>query len=105
MSYIIGVIEIRETAVYKKWFLGLRDTRAKYRIDVRIKRLSLGNTGDVKPVGGGVSELRINYGPGYRIYFKGQGNHIVILLCGGDKATQQSDIEAAKKLAKDDEYA
>jgi putative addiction module killer protein len=97
--------EIRETAVYKKWFLNLKDTRAKYRIDVRIKRLSLGNAGDVKSVGGGVSELRIDYGSGYRVYFKEQRNGGVILLCGGDKSTQQSDIAKAKKLVGEDENA
>lgn len=100
------MIEIRETEVFKKWFASLPDIKAKARIDVRIKRLALGNAGDVAPVGEGVSELRIFYGPGYRVYFKNTGKEIVILLCGGDKSTQNRDIETAKHLAKEvGEYA
>ena len=76
----------------------IRDTRAKTRIDVRIKRLAMGNPGDVKPAGEGVSELRIDYGPGYRVYFKDTGKEIIVLLCGGDKRTQTRDIERAKEL-------
>ena len=90
--------EIRETETFKAWFAGLRDIRAKSRIDVRIKRLALGNPGDVKPVGEGLSELRIDYGPGYRVYFVNTGKEIIILLCGGDKRTQSRDIEQAKEL-------
>jgi putative addiction module killer protein len=93
--------EIRETEVYKAWFAELRDSRAQYRILTRVKRLSMGNPGDAKPVGEGVSELRIDYGPGYRVYFKDTGKEIIVLLCGGDKRTQSRDIEQAKELLKD----
>jgi putative addiction module killer protein len=93
--------EIRETETYKKWFSKLADSKANYRILVRIKRLASGNPGDVKPVGEGVSELRINYGPGYRVYYKDTGKEIIILLCGGDKSTQDADIKKAKELAKE----
>ena len=89
---------IRETDTYKKWFADLRDSRAQYRILTRVRRLAIGNPGDVKPVGGGVSELRIDYGPGYRVYFKDTGKEIIVLLCGGDKRTQDRDIEQAKEL-------
>lgn len=94
------MIEIRETAVYKKWFEALKDKKAKARIDVRIRRISLGNFGDVKPVGKGISELKIDYGPGYRVYFMKQENIIVILLCGGDKSTQPKDIQKAQDLVR-----
>jgi putative addiction module killer protein len=90
--------EIRETETFKTWFAALRDTRAKTRIDMRIQRLAVGNPGDVKPVGEGVSEMRIDYGPGYRVYFKDTGREIIVLLCGGDKRTQSRDIERAKEL-------
>jgi putative addiction module killer protein len=90
--------EIRETNTFKTWFADLRDIRAKSRIDTRIKRLAMGNPGDVKPVGEGVSELRIDYGPGYRVYFIDTGKEIIVLLCGGDKRTQNRDIENAKEL-------
>jgi len=93
------VIEIRQTEAYASWFEGLRDREAKSRILIRIRRLSLGNPGDVKPVGEGVSELRIPYGPGYRIYFTKQGETIVVLLAGGDKSTQKRDVERARDLA------
>ncbi len=93
------MIEIRETDVYREWFETLIDKRAKARIDARIRRVSLGNFGDVKPVGKGVSELRIDYGPGYRVYFIRRGNIVVILLCGGDKSTQATDIRLAQELA------
>lgn len=92
--------EVRQTEIYAKWFKALRDVNAKDRIDVRILRLQAGNFGDVKAVGEGVRELRINYGPGYRIYFVQRGEVLVILLCGGDKRTQARDIETAKQLAK-----
>jgi len=91
--------EIRKTDTYKKWFTGLRDTRAKIRIDIRIRRLVIGNPGDVKPVGEGISEMRIDYGQGYRVYFKDTGKEIILLLCGGDKLTQDKDIKKAKELA------
>jgi putative addiction module killer protein len=81
------------------WFKSLRDRQAKARIDIRIRRLSMGNPGDVKPVGQGVSELRIDYGPGYRVYFIQQGETLIILLAGGDKRTQDRDIKTALDLA------
>ena len=92
------MLSIRQTTIYEAWFAGLRDERARARIDVRIKRLALGNAGDVKPVGEGVSELRIDYGPGYRVYFAQRGSEIVLLLCGGDKRTQDRDIREAQSL-------
>ena len=92
---------IRRTSVFQSWIDGLRDVRAVARIAKRIDRLALDNPGDVKPVGDGVSEMRIDYGPGYRVYFTTQGRQIVILLCGGDKSSQERDIRAAKALAKD----
>jgi putative addiction module killer protein len=95
------MIEIRQTETYEKWFAGLRDRQARARINTRIRRLSLGNPGDVKPVGEGVSELRLDYGPGYRVYFVQRGDHLVILLAGGDKGSQKRDIETALKLARD----
>ncbi|MEQ8401849.1 MAG: type II toxin-antitoxin system RelE/ParE family toxin [Roseitalea porphyridii] len=93
------MIEVQKTSVYDTWYDGLRDARAQGRIDARLRRLSLGNFGDVKPVGGGVSELRIPYGPGYRVYFVRRDNAVVLLLCGGDKGSQRRDIAAAKRLA------
>jgi putative addiction module killer protein len=93
------MVEIRETEIYALWFSGLRDRQAKARIDTRIRRLSLGNPGDVKPVGSGVSELRISHGPGYRVYFIQIESTLIVLLAGGDKRTQQQDIEKAIELA------
>lgn len=95
------MIEIRQTETYSRWFKSLRDRQAKARIDVRIRRLSMGNSGDVKPVGKGVSELRIDYGAGYRVYFIQRGKTLIILLAGGDKRTQQQDIKTALNLAED----
>ena len=95
------MIQIQQTETYAKWFSGLRDRVARARIDIRIRRLSLGNTGDNKPVGEGVSELRIDHGPGYRIYFIQRGQVVIVLLAGGDKSTQDKDISTAKALAKD----
>ena len=92
-------MEVRQTRHFSGWFKGLRDTRAKARIAVRIDRLTLGNPGDVKPVGSGVSELRIPYGPGYRLYYVQKGDTLVILLCGGHKGSQRRDIIIAKTLA------
>ncbi|MEL6491443.1 MAG: type II toxin-antitoxin system RelE/ParE family toxin [Cyanobacteria bacterium J06621_3] len=93
-------MEVRKTDTYDKWIRSLRDLQARTRILVRIKRLVSGNPGDVRPVGQGVSELRINYGPGYRVYYKQQGSKVVILLAGGDKQSQSSDIQKALQLAK-----
>ena len=93
--------EIRETRRFRAWLLGLRDPMARDRVLVRIRRLSLGNPGDVRPVGGGVSELRIDWGPGYRVYFVGRDDHTVILLAGGDKRSQRADIELAIALARE----
>ncbi|HTO27188.1 MAG TPA: type II toxin-antitoxin system RelE/ParE family toxin [Devosia sp.] len=95
------MIEVRQTAVFASWLEELRDTNARARILVRIRRLELGNPGDVKPVGESVSELRIPYGPGYRVYFAGQGQEIIILLCGGDKSSQRRDIAMARQMAKE----
>ena len=94
------MIEIRQTDEYAAWFDGLRDREARARILIRIRRVSLGNLGDVKPVGEGVSELRIDHGPGYRIYLKRQGDTLVVLLAGGDKSSQKRDVERAKQLAR-----
>jgi putative addiction module killer protein len=94
------VIEIRQTDEYSRWFEKLRDRQARARILARVRRLSLGNSGDAAPVGEGVSELRINYGPGYRIYFKQFGSTLVVLLAGGDKRSQKRDIEKAKSQAR-----
>ena len=94
------MIEVRKTEVYAKWLDSLRDARARARVLVRVERLAAGNPGDVRPVGEGVSELRIDYGPGYQVYFKKQGRTIVILLAGGDKRTQSQDVETALRLAR-----
>jgi len=95
----MAAVEIRKTAVFAKWIDGLRDIRARARILVRIERLAAGNPGDVRPVGEGVSELRIDYGPGYRVYFKQHGSALVILLAGGDKSSQAKDIKTALRLS------
>jgi putative addiction module killer protein len=100
LRYDIGMIEVRQTEGYSDWFANLRDKQARARINTRIRRLSLGNPGDVKPVGEGVSELRIDYGPGYRVYFLQRGREVVILLAGGDKRTQQKDIQTALELVR-----
>jgi putative addiction module killer protein len=90
---------IRRTEVFIKWFKKLKDLTGKALISQRIERLSSGNPGDSSPIGEGFSEMRIHYGPGYRVYYKDTGKEILVLLCGGDKSTQQADIERAKKLA------
>ena len=95
------MVEVRQTVHYAAWFDALRDQRAKARIDIRIRRLLLGNPGDVAPVGDGVSELRIHYGPGYRVYFVQRREEVVVLLCGGDKQMQAVDIRTVKGMAKD----
>lgn len=95
------MLEVRQTRTYSDWFGALRDRVAKVRIDIRIRRLSLGNPGDVKPVGEGISEMRVDYGPGYRIYFVQKGSEYVVLLAGGDKSSEDRDIRQAKALARD----
>ncbi len=100
MGYNPSMIEIRKTEAYAKWIDGLRDIRARARIFARVERLATGNPGDVKPVGEGVSELRIHYGPGYRVYYTQRGRELVILLAGGDKSTQARDIKTALRLAR-----
>jgi putative addiction module killer protein len=95
------VIEIRETRTFSEWLQSLKDSRARARIAARTQRLAFGNPGDVRPVGEGVSELRIVYGPGYRVYYVQRGKVLIILLCGGDKSSQDKDIKLALKLAKE----
>jgi putative addiction module killer protein len=92
-------VQVKRLDEFSDWLKALRDLRAKAKITQRIDRLELGNPGDVAPVGEGVSEMRINYGPGYRVYIKQRGAEFVVLLCGGDKSTQAVDINLAKKLA------
>ena len=100
ITYNKNMKEIRKTDVFMQWIQKLHDSRTRYRIFKRIERLAEGNPGDVKPAGEGISEMRIDYGPGYRVYFKDTGNEIIILLCGGDKKTQEADIIEARKIAK-----
>jgi putative addiction module killer protein len=95
------MIEIRQTESFANWLRKLRDEEARSRIQIRIRRVSLGNLGDVKSVGEGVSELRIDHGPGYRIYLLQRGSALILLLVGGTKKTQQADIAKAKALAKE----
>ena len=95
------MLEVRETATYVQWFNSLKDRAARAWIDIRIRRLSLGNPGDVKSVGEGVSELRVDFGPGYRVYFIQRAEVLVVLLAGGDKSSQVRDIRQAKALARD----
>lgn len=95
------MLELHETVEFSKWMIGLRDAKAVARIKIRLMRLSMGLTGDVRPVGAGVSELRIDYGPGYRVYFKRIGPTAALLLTGGQKMRQQRDIERAIELARD----
>jgi putative addiction module killer protein len=99
MGYNNCMIEIRKTDTFANWIDSLRNIKARARILVRIERLSLGNPGDVKPVGKGVSELRIDYGSGYRVYYKKVGQTVIVLLAGGDKRTQTKDIKTAQRLA------
>ncbi len=94
------MIEMRKTSLFVLWLDELRDLQARARIQARIERLAAGNPGDVEPVGDGVSEMRINYGPGYRVYFKQRGRELILLLAGGDKSTQAKDIKAALRLAR-----
>ena len=101
MSYNRDMISIKKTATFEKWIRSLPDKNAVARINIRIKRLHLGNPGDIKSVGGGIFELRIDYGPGYRIYIYKYKNTIIVLMNGGDKSTQSKDIEKAKILLKE----
>ena len=94
------MIDMKKTDVFAQWLDELRDIRARARVQARIQRLAAGNPGDVKPVGEGVSEMRIDYGPGYRVYFTRRGNEVLILLAGGDKSTQDNDIKTAQGLAR-----
>jgi putative addiction module killer protein len=94
------MIEVRKTAEFADWFKSLKDTRAKARIQIRIDRVELGNLGDAKFFDG-IGELRVDYGPGYRVYFVKIGNTIIILLCGGDKSSQKADIKRAINMAKE----
>jgi putative addiction module killer protein len=98
-NYSCHMYELIKSETFDHWLSGLRDRNAKARIEVRMRRLGLGNPGDVKPVGEGVSEMRIDYGPGYRVYFQQRGPVLIILLCGGDKKTQDKDIQTAKSIA------
>lgn len=92
-------IELKQTEIFRKWWTKLKDERARGVIASRLDRLAYGLAGDAEPVGQGISELRIHYGPGYRVYFQKRGSMIIVLLCGGDKSTQAKDIKAAKRLA------
>lgn len=94
------VIEVHKTEVFSRWLDGLRDLHARARVQARIERLIVGNPGDVKPIGEGVSELRIDYGPGYRVYFTRHGRELIILLAGGDKSSQARDIKIALRMAR-----
>jgi len=100
MVYNSVMVEVRTTEVFNQWFTGLKDRSARARIQARIDRLQLGNPGDVKPVGEGVSEMRVHHGPGYRVYFVQQGEKLVVLLVGGDKKTQAGDVKRAMELAR-----
>ncbi|MEE2715859.1 MAG: type II toxin-antitoxin system RelE/ParE family toxin [SAR324 cluster bacterium] len=93
-------LEVRQTSRFAKWLQKLKDRQAKARIQVRIDRLALGNPGDTKPIGEGVSEMRLHHGPGYRVYFTQRGRELIVLLVGGDKSTQHTDIAEALELAR-----
>lgn len=94
------MLEVRETGVFSRWLRGLKDRAVRTRVLIRIRRLSLGNPGDVAPIGEGVSEMRIHYGPGYRVYYARRGERLIVLLAGGDKTSQQRDIRRALELAR-----
>ena len=96
-----SMLEVQKTEEFHEWLSSLADQKAQAKIASRIERLGLGNPGDVKPVGAGVSEMRVPYGPGYRVYYKQTGKTVVLLLCGGDKSTQAKDIKRAKEIAAD----
>jgi putative addiction module killer protein len=99
VNYSYHMTELIKSTTFDHWLRGLRDIRAQARIQARLDRLACGNPGDSKPVGEGVSEMRIDYGPGYRVYFLRRGRLVVVLLCGGDKSTQSKDIAQAKAIA------
>ena len=101
MCIKLDMLEVRRTTEFLDWLTALRDVQARARIAKRIDRVALGNFGDTKPVGDGVSELRFTFGPGYRVYYTRRGDVVVILLCGGDKGSQERDIERAKAMAKE----
>lgn len=101
MDYSCPMFEVLQSETFAAWLHGLKDRMAVQRIQARIVRASLGNLGDVKPVGNGVSEMRIDYGPGYRVYFIQQGQSVIVLLAGGDKRTQDADINRAIQIARD----
>lgn len=101
MIYICAVLEIVQSATFAKWLSGLRDPRARARIQARLDRLAMGNPGDVKPTQKGIGEMRIDYGAGYRVYYLRRGLVLIVLLCGGDKRTQDKDIKNAIRIAKD----
>lgn len=101
MEYTCGVYDIIRSTTFHDWLTKLHDAKARVRIAARIDRLAAGNPGDVEPVGSGVSELRIDYGPGYRVYFKRTGRFVIVLFCGGTKGTQDADIKRAIQMAKD----
>jgi putative addiction module killer protein len=94
------VIELRQTNEFSRWIDALRDIRARARVQARIERLAMGNPGDTKLIGEGVCELRVDYGPGYRVYFTRHGREVVILLSGGNKSGQTKDIRTALRLAR-----
>ena len=98
-NYSLQMVELIKSATFDRWLHNLRDRQARARVEARVRRLSLGNPGDVKAVGGGISEMRIDYGPGYRVYYMQRGPVIIILLCGGDKSTQARDIAKAREIA------
>ncbi|MGI9084872.1 MAG: type II toxin-antitoxin system RelE/ParE family toxin [Aeromicrobium sp.] len=94
-------MNVVRSSTFDRWLSGLKDVRAVARIAIRIERLEAGNPGDVRPVGGGISELRITYGPGYRVYYMQRGSTVIVLLCGGDKSSQQRDVKAAHRIAEE----
>ncbi|APH71907.1 type II toxin-antitoxin system RelE/ParE family toxin [Aquibium oceanicum] len=95
------MFELKQTETFRKWWTRLKDERARGLIFARLDRLAYGHVGDVKPVGGGISEVRIHHGPGYRVYLQQRGSTLIVLLCGGDKSTQAKDIRTAKRLAEE----
>lgn len=103
VAYKLQMPIVRQTETFSAWLKQLRDVRARAKIIVRIQRLEEGNAGDVAPVGDGLSEMRIHFGPGYRVYYANRGAELILLLCGGDKSSQQRDIDAAKKLAREED--